>query len=73
MRDQIAAHRIHRHKEITVFARARKQFRSWMFIYAGLVAAIILSAPPVNPESRTRAEGGQLPAAASAPLLRRDI
>jgi hypothetical protein len=56
-----------------VFARAKKQFRSWMFIYAGLVAAVILSGQPAGMEHETRLEGSELPAAVDAPLLRRDI
>ena len=43
-----------------------------MFIYAGLVAAIILSVEPAVEEHETRLEGRELPAA-DAPLLRRDI
>jgi hypothetical protein len=54
-----------------VFARAKKQFRSWMIIYAGLLAAVILSGQPASVESDTRLEGRELPA--DAPLLRRDI
>lgn len=56
-----------------MFARIRKHFRSWMLIYAGLVAAIILSAQPIPVRSDTLAEGKDLPAIVSAPLLRRDI
>jgi hypothetical protein len=56
-----------------MFARIRKQFRSWMLIYAGLVAAIILSAQPTPVGTDTLAEGTDLPAIVSAPLLRRDI
>ena len=44
-----------------------------MFVYAGLVAAIILSLEPTAEEHETQLEGGELPAAANAPLLRRDI
>ena len=56
-----------------MFARIKKQFRAWMVIYAGLVAAIILSAQPTHDASDTLAEGKDLPAIVSAPLLRRDI
>ena len=44
-----------------------------MFIYAGLVAAIILSAPPAGVEPGSRAVSNELPAASGAPLLRGDI
>jgi hypothetical protein len=44
-----------------------------MFIYAGLIAAVILSGEPGSVESETRLDGRQLPAAVNAPLLRRDI
>ena len=57
----------------TVLARAKKQFRSWMFIYAGLMAAVILSGQPAGVEHETRLDGSELPAAVNAPLLRRDI
>jgi hypothetical protein len=44
-----------------------------MFIYAGLVAAIILSGQPASVNTDSRVEGTDLPAAVNAPLLRRDI
>jgi hypothetical protein len=44
-----------------------------MFIYAGLIAAVILSGDPARMDSQTRLEGSELPAAVNAPLLRRDI
>ena len=56
-----------------VLISVRQQFRSWMFIYAGLVAAIILSIEPTREQSGQTLEGGEIPAAANAPLLRRDI
>jgi hypothetical protein len=56
-----------------MLAYVRKQFRSWMLIYAGLVAAIILSAQPTHVGTETRAEGKDLPAIVSTPLHRRDI
>ena len=56
-----------------MLAHVKKRFRAWMFIYAGLVAAIILSVEPAVEEHETRLEGRELPAAANAPLLRRDI
>ena len=56
-----------------MFARAKKQFRSWMVIYAGLLAAVILSGQPASVEAETRLDGSNLPVAVDAPLLRRDI
>ena len=56
-----------------MFARAKKQFRSWMFIYAGLLAAVILSGQPASVKSETRLDGSVFPAVVDAPLLRRDI
>ena len=44
-----------------------------MFIYAGLVAAVILSGHPADVEHESRVDGGELPVAVDAPLLRRDI
>jgi len=58
---------------ISVLTLARKQFRSWMFIYAGLVAAILLSGQPDGVEVGAELEGRMLPAVVNAPLLRRDI
>lgn len=52
---------------------ARKQFRSWMFIYAGLVAAVLLSGQPAGVDAGAELEGRMLPAVVNAPLLRRDI
>lgn len=56
-----------------MLAKARKQLRSWMFVYIALVAAIMLSGQPATVEAETRAEGSDLPAISSSPLLRRDI
>ena len=56
-----------------MIARVKQQFRSWMLIYAGLVAAVILSVDPASNTPETRLEGRDLPAAVNAPLLRRDI
>ena len=44
-----------------------------MFIYAGLVAAVLLSGTPADDNAETRLEATQLPLNAEAPLLRRDI
>ncbi len=56
-----------------MIAKGRKPFRSWMFIYAGLVAAIILSGQPGSANSDMQSQGRELPGVANAPLLRRDI
>lgn len=57
----------------TVVARVRKQLRSWMFIYIGLVAAIILSGQPAKVEAGTSLGGSDLPLILNAPLQRGDI
>ena len=44
-----------------------------MFIYAGLVAAVLLSGSPEGESANSRLEVTQLPINAEAPLLRRDI
>ena len=56
-----------------MFARIKQQFRAWMFIYAGLVAAAILSVETPVEEHETRLNAGELPGTVNAPLLRRDI
>ena len=56
-----------------MFKKARNWLRSWMFIYAGLVAAIALAGHPADTGS-TAAE--LIPSAAidtTLPLLRQDI
>ena len=60
-------------QENIVFARVRQQFRAWMVIYAGLVAAIILSVDSPVEQPETPLGVGALPGAVNAPLLRRDI
>ncbi len=53
--------------------RARQQLRSWMIIYAGLVAAIALAG---DPSSERVAETDVLPQPVipgAAPVARRDI
>ena len=56
-----------------MLVKAKKQLRSWMFIYVGLAAAILLSGTPANENAESRLEATQLPVIADAPLLRRDI
>lgn len=53
--------------------QARNRLRSWMFIYAGLVAAIALSG---NPADTVSGAAELMPSTAidtSLPLLRQDI
>ena len=50
----------------------KNSLKSWMFIYAGLVAAIVLAGPPADVAQQDTA----LPVPAivgAAPLLRKDI
>ena len=50
----------------------KNSLKSWMFIYIGLVAAIVLAGQPAEVEQQDAAL--PLPAiVGSAPLLRRDI
>ncbi|MDJ0750760.1 MAG: hypothetical protein QNJ11_14840 [Woeseiaceae bacterium] len=50
----------------------RNSLKSWMFVYIGLVAAIVLAGQPDEVEQQDTAV--PLPAiVGSAPLLRRDI
>ena len=56
-----------------MLARAQRQLRSWMFIYIGLAAAIVLSIQSPDLKAEQRLEGNDLPAVGNAPLVRRDI
>ena len=56
-----------------MLARAKQQLRSWMFIYIGLVAAIVLSIQSPGLKAEQRLEGNNLPAVGTAPLVRKDI
>ena len=56
-----------------MLVQARKQLRSWMFIYAGLVALGQPVAFFYGLSADTRLEATKLPVNAEAPLLRRDI
>jgi hypothetical protein len=51
----------------------RSTLRSWMFIYAGLVAAIVLATQPVTGTDRTDTDGGVRPLITDTPLGRADI
>ena len=53
--------------------RARRQLRSWMFIYAGFVAAIALAGNPADARTATSEAAPQPVLAGNTPLLRRDI
>lgn len=44
-----------------------------MFIYIGLVAAIVLSTQSQGLQAEQRLDGNNLPAVSNAPLVRRDI
>lgn len=56
-----------------MFTAGKFQLRSWMFVYLGLIAAIVLAGPPTNSgPSDTDLNRG--PAViVESPLLRRDI
>ena len=51
----------------------KSTLRSWMFIYAGLVAAIVLATQPVGGADDANFESGVRPLAGDAPLGRSDI
>ena len=51
----------------------RSTLRSWMFIYAGLVAAIVLASQPVPGTDSITSEGGVRPLITDTPLGRSDI
>ena len=51
----------------------RGALRSWMFIYAGLVAAIVLASQPVSGTDRTGTESRVHVLVTDAPLGRADI
>ncbi len=50
----------------------RNSLRSWMFIYAGFVAAIVLASQPLGAESAS-VNSAVIPLIADAPLGRSDI
>lgn len=51
----------------------RNTLRSWMFIYAGLVAAIVLASQPVGGDNRSDFGETVRPLIIDAPLGRVDI
>lgn len=53
--------------------RARGQLRSWMFIYAGLVAAIALAGNPGDARALASEAVPQTVINSNAPVARRDI
>jgi hypothetical protein len=56
-----------------VFSSGRFQFRSWMVIYVGLIAAFVLAGRPVG-SAPTDIEITKAPAmTVASPLVRRDI
>ena len=56
-----------------MFLPGRFQLRSWMFIYVGLIAAILLAGQPVD-NGAPSADVTRGPAViVESPLLRRDI
>ena len=56
-----------------MFSTGRFQIRSWMVIYVGLIAAIILADRPVASQPADLAVTPSPAVAIAAPLLRRDI
>jgi hypothetical protein len=53
--------------------RARRQLRSWMFIYAGLAAAIALTGEPSDARALASEAVPQPVIPGAAPIARRDI
>jgi hypothetical protein len=51
----------------------RFQLRSWMFIYLGLIAAMVLAGPPSDSASVDPEPSRTLPLIGDSPLLRHDI
>jgi hypothetical protein len=51
----------------------RSTLRSWMFIYAGLVAAIVLASQPVPGADRAATDDSLRPMITDTPLGRSDI
>lgn len=56
-----------------MFHTMRSTLRSWMFIYAGLVAAIVLASQPVTGGDRISSDSGVRPLITDTPLGRADI
>mgnify|MGYP001818035880 FL=1 len=53
--------------------QARRQLRSWMFMYAALVASIALAGNPVDARGSAAEATPQSVITLAAPLQRRDI
>lgn len=53
--------------------RARQSLKSWMFVYAGMVAAIAVSGQPTDVRSSTADLLPSPAIEATAPLMRNDI
>jgi hypothetical protein len=56
-----------------VLTPGRFQLRSWVFIYFGLIAAILLAGQPSGPEAEEARAIPQPAVIVDSPLLRRDI
>jgi hypothetical protein len=56
-----------------VLTQGRLQIRSWMFIYLGLLAAIIMAGPPDEAGMTTTEPVHDLPVIGESPSLRHDI
>lgn len=56
-----------------MFHTMRSTLRSWMFIYAALVAAIVLASQPVTVADRATIDSGLRPLITDTPLGRSDI
>lgn len=56
-----------------MFSPGRFQLRSWMFIYLGLIAAIVLAGPPSGPGADAPDFTRSPIVIVDSPLLRRDI
>lgn len=56
-----------------MFHTMRSALRSWMFIYAALVAAIVLTSQPVTDADRATNDGGFRQLVTETPLGRSDI
>ena len=56
-----------------MFHTMRRTVRSWMFIYAALVAAIVLASQPVPGADRAAADSGFRPLITDTRLRRSDI
>lgn len=61
-------------RNFTVFSSGRFQLRSWMFVYLGLLAAIVLAGRPEDDAGANDLERVATPTlSVRSPLLRHDI